>query len=74
MKASRVPWGHPEGYLEAFANIYCGVAEAVRSYIDGLPVKPEDFNFPTVYHGVRGMRFSAAAVESAGKGGRWMEL
>ena len=33
MRVTRVPWGHPEGYLEAFANIYCDFAEAVRAYI-----------------------------------------
>jgi len=74
MRVSRVPWGHPEGYLEAFANIYCDFGEAVRAYIDGSPMKTEDYAFPTVYDGLRGMQFIYAAVESAEKGSVWVPL
>lgn len=72
--ATRVPTGHPEGYLEAFANIYCGVVEAVRRYIDGAPMKTEEYNFPTVYDGLRGMRFIAAAAESNRQGAVWVQV
>jgi len=72
--ATRIPTGHPEGYLEAFANIYCGAVEAIRRHIDGKPMKPEEYNFPTVYDGLRGMRFIYAAVESAEKGSTWVEV
>ena len=44
--ATRIPTGHPEGYLEAFGNIYVGVAEAVRRHIDGNPMKSEEYDFP----------------------------
>jgi predicted dehydrogenase len=72
--ATRTPWGHPEGYLEAFANIYGGAIDAIRHYIDGSPVPPADYDFPTVRDGVRGMRFIYASVESSKKGGAWVSL
>lgn len=72
--ATRVPTGHPEGYLEAFATIYCGAVEAIRSHIDGNPMPTEDYNFPTVYDGLRGMQFIHKAVESSDKGAVWVDL
>ncbi len=70
----RVPPGHPEGYLEAFANIYCGAAEAIRAHIDGKRMKTEDYDFPTVYAGLRGMQFIYAAVESSENRSVWVPL
>lgn len=72
--STRIPTGHPEGYLEAFATIYCGAVEAIRSYIDGNPMPVEDYNFPTVYDGLRGMQFISRAVESCDKGSAWVDL
>jgi len=72
--ATRIPTGHPEGYLEAFANIYVGFAEALRRYLDGNPMKTEEYNFPTVYDGLRGMQFIYAAVESAENNSTWVSL
>ena len=72
--STRIPTGHPEGYLEAFATIYCGAVEAIRSYIDGNPMSVEDYNFPTVYDGLRGMQFISRAVESCDKGSAWVDL
>jgi predicted dehydrogenase len=72
--ATRIPTGHPEGYLEAFANIYVGVVEAIRHYIDGNPMKTEEYNFPTVYDGLRGMQFIYAAVESADHNSKWVSM
>jgi predicted dehydrogenase len=71
---TRVPTGHPEGYLEAFANIYCGVVEAIRAYLDGKPKKIEEYNFPTVLDGLREMHFIEKALESADKGSVWVGL
>lgn len=71
---TRVPTGHPEGYLEAFATIYDGVARAIRSYVDGRPLKADEYDFPTVYDGLRGMRFIHAAVASANRGGVWTKI
>jgi predicted dehydrogenase len=72
--ATRIPSGHPEGYLEAFATIYDGVTRAIRRYIDGKPMKTAEYQFPTVYDGVRGMEFIYAAVESYKKGAKWVKL
>ena len=66
--------GHPEGYLEAFATIYCGAVEAMRKHIDGAPMKTEDYDFPTVYDGLRGIQFITKAVESSNDGAVWVEL
>jgi len=73
-QASRIPTGHPEGYLEAFANIYVGVIEAIRRHIDGNPMKTEEYNFPTVYDGLRGMQFIYKAVESWENDSVWVSL
>ncbi len=72
--ATRIPTGHPEGYLEAFAQIYVGVVRAVRAHIDGKPLKTEQYEFPTVYDGVRGMQFITRAVESCDKGSAWVQM
>jgi predicted dehydrogenase len=72
--ATRVPTGHPEGYLEAFGNIYVGVAEAIRRHIDGNPMKPEEYDFPTVHDGLRGMQFIYSAVESADNNSTWVSM
>jgi predicted dehydrogenase len=72
--ATRVPGGHPEGYLEAFANIYCGAVEAIRAYIAGKPLQSEQYDFPTVYDGLRGMLFITRAVESATQGSVWVKM
>jgi predicted dehydrogenase len=72
--ATRIPTGHPEGYLEAFATIYDGMAEAVRRHIDGDPMKTEDYNFPTVHDGLRGMQFIYKTVESCDNGSTWVDM
>jgi predicted dehydrogenase len=73
-EATRIPTGHPEGYLEAFANIYVGVGQALRRYIDGNPMKTEEYNFPTVYDGLRGMQFIYSTVESAENNSAWISM
>jgi len=73
-EATRVPTGHPEGYLEAFATIYCGAVAAIRKHIDGNPMNTDEYNFPTVYDGLRGMQFIYKAVESSDNGAVWVDL
>ena len=68
-RLSRVPDGHPEGYLEAFANIYTEAAAAIRAARDGLPL-PADVLVPTVEDGVKGLAFIDAAVRSS-RSGMW---
>jgi predicted dehydrogenase len=72
-RVTRVGLGHPEGFLEAFANLYSDVADALLSRRDGKPAVPGDITFPTVRDGVIGIRFVEAAVASHAAGGRWTD-
>jgi predicted dehydrogenase len=69
--ATRTPAGHPEGFYEAFANIYKMAIADIRRVESGQ--KPEG-GYPTVYDGLRGMQFVYAAVESAQKGVTWVDM
>ena len=71
---SRIPAGHPEGYLEAFANIYRNVAYYIQARLKGETVDAVYTDFPTVSDGVRGMEFIEKLVESSQKGAVWVEL
>jgi len=73
-RAMRVPFGHPEGYLEAFANIYVNVAATIRAALDGVKPDPMALDFPTVDDGVRGMQFLEAVVQSSRLGAKWVKL
>jgi predicted dehydrogenase len=69
-RATRVPPGHPEAFIEAFANVYAGVTEAVRAREEGR--EPDGkLPFPTVYDGARGVHFVEKTVESAGSERKW---
>jgi predicted dehydrogenase len=72
-RVTRVPSGHPEGYLEGFANIYTEVARAIRAARAGKPRDPA-VTFPTVEDGLLGMQFIEAAVKSSAKGGVWVKV
>jgi len=74
MAATRIPWGHPEGYLEAFANVYVGAIHAIRCHLDDAPISPLAYDFPSVHDGCRGVQFIHRAVESANAGGTWVTL
>jgi predicted dehydrogenase len=74
MAATRIPWGHPEGYLEAFANIYLGAIHAIRCHIEGRPLAMADYTFPPIHDGHRGVQFIHRAVESANAGGTWVKM
>ena len=70
---TRLPPGHPEAFIEAFANVYREAARAIRAEIDGQRI-PEDLDYPTVEDGVEGMAFIAAAVQSAKGGSIWTKM
>lgn len=72
--AARVPQGHPEGYLEAFANIYVNFARAVRDYTEGTFQSAADYEYPVVDEGVRGMAFIETMVASAKSNEKWTKL
>ncbi len=71
-RASRVPAGHPEGYLEGFANIYADAADAILAARAGRA--PGEPDFPSVADGVAGLAFVEAAVRSSIAGGAWTRL
>ncbi len=72
-RLTRVPSGHPEGYLEGFANIYSEVARAIRAARNDDPVD-RAVTYPTVEDGLKGMEFVDAAVRSNSKGAVWVKL
>jgi predicted dehydrogenase len=69
--ASRIPAGHPEGYLEAFANIYRNFATCVQARLAGKEPDPLALDFPTVHDGVRGMQFIVSTVASSNSSKKW---
>jgi predicted dehydrogenase len=71
---SRIPPGHVEGYLEAFANIYTGCAELIAARMEGREPDPAARLVPSVEDGARGVRFITAALESSSRGGVWTDL
>ena len=72
-RVTRVPSGHPEGYLEGFANIYAEVALALKAARVGR--KPaKDVQFPGIADGVAGMAFIEACVKSSSKNGKWVKV
>jgi predicted dehydrogenase len=71
---TRTPAGHPEGYLEAFANIYRAFGKAVREYKPGKKINYAKYDFPDVEDGVRGMNFVQTVVKSATSNKKWIPL
>lgn len=68
---TRIPAGHPEGYLEAFANIYRNVAFCIQARLTGEEVDPLYTDFPSVEDGLRGMNFVEKVVSS---NGQWVTM
>lgn len=71
---TRVPAGHPEGYLEAFGNLYRNFVLTVRAKINGEQPKEEWLDFPSVNEGVRGMAFVNNVIESGQSDVKWKEF
>lgn len=71
LRAGRIPPGHPEGFIEAFANVYLGVAEAIRAHAEGRPADPLLADYPGVQAGARGVRFIEAVLASARGTQKW---
>jgi predicted dehydrogenase len=69
---SRIPAGHPEGYLEAFANIYRNFARCLRARLQGQAPDPLYLDFPSVDDGLRGMLFIEKVVESSNSNQKWV--
>jgi predicted dehydrogenase len=74
-RVTRIPAGHPEGYLEGFATLYSEIAQAIRAARPGARGKLDRaVHFPTVADGVNGVQFIEAVVASSKRGGRWVKL
>jgi predicted dehydrogenase len=71
---SRVPAGHPEGYFEAFANIYSTFCDALNKRLSGEGLSGKEMDFPGVEDGLRGVRFIEKCVESSQKGAVWVDF
>ncbi len=72
-RMTRIPPGHPEGYLEAFANIYSEAAEAIRAFDTGRAAT-EEVQFPSVRDGLRGLAFVSACVKSSDRSSAWVHV
>ena len=70
-RASRIPAGHPEGFIEAFANVYGGVIEDIRARLEGRAADPLVADYPRVEDGARGVRFIERTVASAASEAKW---
>lgn len=70
---SRIPPGHPEAFIEAFANIYRNAARTIAAKLSGTTPSEFDIDFPTVQDGARGVHFIHKAVESAKSSTKWVK-
>lgn len=73
-KYTRLPFGHPEAFIEAFANVYLAAAEAIADEVSGSYPRSADYDFPTVQDGIEGMAFIEAAVRSSKNNSAWTKL
>ena len=71
---SRLPSGHPEGYFEAFANVYSTYITALAKKLRGQPLSKADLDFPGVEEGIQGVRFIEKCVESSAQGAAWVQM
>jgi predicted dehydrogenase len=71
---SRLPAGHPEGYIEGFANIYNSFADALSQVLEGNEVDESKVDYPNVHDGVRGMAFLEAVVGSSNSDRKWVQV
>ena len=72
-RMSRIPAGHPEGYLEGFANIYSEAALAIRAHSAQSP-QPTDVIYPTAEDGLKGVKFIDACLRSSKRDAAWVAL
>ncbi len=72
--ASRIPGGHPEGFLEAFANLYRDFADRIECFREKNPPNDVGLSVPSVAEGVKGVQFVEKAVASSENGGVWLSM
>ena len=72
--ATRLPWGHPEAFYEAFANVYRGACSAIRAAVMGGKIPKNALDYPDADSGLRGMLFLDAVLKSAKAGAKWVKV
>ena len=74
-RACRLPPGHPEGFIEAFANLYLGIAADLRArHAAGVPASAQDADYPRIDAGARGVRFIERTIASARAEAKWVPM
>ena len=73
-RATRLPFGHPEGFIEAFANVYCNFADTIRASIAGKKPDKLAMDFPDVNDGLRGMLFIDTVLASSRSSEKWTPM
>jgi hypothetical protein len=73
-RATRLPFGHPEGFIEAFANVYCNFADTIRASIAGKKPEKLAMDFPDVDDGLRGMLFIDTVLASSRSSEKWTPM
>jgi len=73
-RATRLPFGHPEAFIEAFANIYCNFADTLRAALTGEPPDALMLDFPNVDDGLRGMLFIETVLASSKSSEKWTPM
>lgn len=73
-RVSRIPFGHPEGFFEAFANNYVNFADTIRALDEKRKPTELEKDFPNVTDGVRGLKFIEAAIASSDKASKWVRI
>ena len=71
---SRTPFAHPEGFIEAFANVYLAAAQAIADKIDGNTPPEQGYDFPDATDGIAGLAFIETAVKSSGSDKKWLRF
>ena len=71
---TRIPPGHPEGYLEGFANIYTDVSKRLNAQINNEKYDELDDCYPTIYDGVEGMKFIETVLDSSKNNSKWIQF
>ncbi|MDQ3393301.1 MAG: Gfo/Idh/MocA family oxidoreductase [Bacteroidota bacterium] len=74
LASCRIPAGHPEGYVEAFANLYRNFAFTLRAKLEGKEPDPIYTDFPTIDDGIRGMAFIETVVKSSNSDHKWVKM
>ena len=72
--ATRTPFAHPEGFIEAFANVYRAAGSAIADAVSGRKAPKEGYDFPTVDDGVAGLAFIETVVKSSRQGAKWVKF